>query len=259
MKVTSLKVLLRVLVFGLLLGASSTAYADTVVITSFNFGNLQFTPASGTAVFTPTAASARANSQNSLGANQNIISNTFPLAQSTATVTFASAAATGNATNSTVNANTSVNLGDCSCTASSFGQATFSGTLVITGGEGNVDVTISFVPSAMGQVMTDQFGVFAEASVTFQVLLNGVAVFSQDELLRDVIGPNQTGGFQLVAREVSKTFPLQFGAVNTFEVRFNATSAAVNEVPEPATVVLLVSGLGLMSGLWNKRRKTPDE
>ena len=56
----SLRVVLRVLVFGLLLGASSTAYADALVITSFSFGNLQFTPAAGTAVFTPTGASVRA-------------------------------------------------------------------------------------------------------------------------------------------------------------------------------------------------------
>lgn len=250
----SLKVFVSVLLFGLLFGASATANADTVVITSFSFGNLQFTPASGTAVFTPTGASARANPQNSLGENQNIVSNTFPVAQSTATVTFASASATGNATNSTVTGNTSVSLGACSCTVSSFGQATFNGTLVITGGEGNVDVTISFVPSAMGQVTTDQLGVFAETSVTFQVLLNGVAVFSQDELLREVNGPNQTGGFQLLAHEVSKTFSLPFGAVNTFEVRFNASSAATSEVPEPMTVVALRSGLAFMTGVLRKRR-----
>jgi hypothetical protein len=30
----------------------------------------------------------------------------------------------------------------------------------------------------------------------------------------------------------------------------------VNEVPEPATVVLLVSGLGYMGGILKKRRRT---
>jgi len=256
MRVRSLKTFAPALVLGLLLlGASSTVRADTVVISSFSFGNLTFTPASGTAQFTPTAASARARPQNSLGESQDLISNTFPVAQSTASVTFASATATGNATNSTVNATTSVNLGDCTCNAASFGQATFTGTLVITGGTGNVDVTISFVPSAMGQVMTDQFGVFAEASVTYQVLLNGVAIFSQDELLRGVTGPNQSGGFELIAHQVSKTFSLQFGAVNTFEVRFNSTSIAANQVPEPASVVLLISGLGFMAGVLKKRRR----
>jgi len=86
MRVKSLKVFVRVLLFGLLLGASSTAHADTVVITSFSFSNLQFNPATGTAVFTPTGASARAQAMNSLGENQDLSSNTFPISQATALV-----------------------------------------------------------------------------------------------------------------------------------------------------------------------------
>ena len=44
MRVKSLKVFTGVLMFGLLLGASSTAYADAFSITSFSFTNLQFNP-----------------------------------------------------------------------------------------------------------------------------------------------------------------------------------------------------------------------
>lgn len=246
MSLKSLRVFAPVMLFALLLGASSTANADTIVISSISLSNFQFTPASGTAQFTPTAASAQANPQNTLGENQNTTSNTFPVAQSTATVTFASASATGNATNGTATANASVSVGDCTCTASGFSQSSFSGTLVITGGVGNVDVTFSFVPSAMGQVMTDQFGVLAEASVNYQVLLNGVAIFSQDQLLNGVNGPNQTAGFELIPKEMSHSFPLVFGAVNTFEVRVNSNSFGINQVPEPASVLLLASGLGFL-------------
>jgi len=39
----SLKVFAGVLMLGLLLGASSTAYADAFSLTSFSFSNLQFT------------------------------------------------------------------------------------------------------------------------------------------------------------------------------------------------------------------------
>jgi hypothetical protein len=52
---------------------------------------------------------------------------------------------------------------------------------------------------------------------------------------------------------------LQFGAVNTIELRMDATAFGmneVNEVPEPATVALLVSGLGFMGGVLKKRRKS---
>jgi hypothetical protein len=259
MRVKSLKVFVSVLLFGLLLGASSTAHADTVVITSLSFSNLQFNPATGTAVFTPTGASARAVATNSLGENQDISSNTFPISQATALVTFANASASISATNQTVTS--SVSVGECTCSASSFGQGVLTGTLVILGGEGNVDVTLSIMPFATGQVTTDQFGTRAEAEIFFNLLVNGVSVLSQDQMLIGVEGPNQTGSFQLGPVTLSRVFSLQFGAVNTIELRMGAVAFGmneVNEIPEPATMVLLVSGLGFMAGVLKKRRKTVD-
>jgi hypothetical protein len=44
MKIKPPKVFVRVLLFGLLLGASSTAYADTVAFTNFSFATLTFNP-----------------------------------------------------------------------------------------------------------------------------------------------------------------------------------------------------------------------
>ena len=257
MRVKSIKVFL-LLLFGLLLVASSNAYADTVVITSFN-SNVQFNPATGTAVFTATGASARARAMNSLGENQDITSNTFPISQATVLVTFANASSSVSATNQTANATSFVSVGNCTCSASSFGQNVFTGTLVILGGEGNVDVTFSTMHFATGQVTTDQFGVRAQAEVFYNLLLNGVSVLSQDQMLIEVEGPNRTGGFQLGPGGVSKVFSLQFGAVNTIEFRMGALAFGmneVNEIPEPASVVLLVSGLGFMAGVFKKLRKT---
>lgn len=258
MRGKSFKAFVRVLVFGLLLGASSTAYADTVAITSFSFITFHFNPATGTAVFTPTGASARALATNTLGENQDITSNTFPISQATAVVTFANASVSASATNQTANATSFASVGGCTCTASSFGIGVFTGTLVILGGEGNVDVTFSLTHFATGQVATDQFGTGAHAEVFYNLFLNGVSVLSQDQMLISVDGPNQTGRFQL-GGGVSKVFSLQFGAVNTIELRMGAVSAAMSEVPEPATVVLLVSGLGFMTGVLKKRRKKADE
>lgn len=260
MRVKSLRVFVCVLLFGLLLGASSTAHADAVVITSF-VSNLQFNPATGTAVFTPAGASARAQATNTLGETQDITSNTFPVSQATALVTFASSSISLNATNLTANATSLVTVGGCTCTASSFGLGVFTGTLVILGGEGNVDVTFSLLPFATGQVMTDQFGTFGEAEVSYNLLLNGLSVLSQDQMLIRVDGPNQTGQFQLGPGGVSKVFSLQFGAVNTIEFRIGASAAGgneVSEIPEPATVVLLFSGVGFMAGVLKKRLKTVD-
>jgi len=259
MRVKSLRVFVSVLLFGLLLGASSTAHADTVVITQFSFGNLQFNPATGTTVFTPTGASARAVATNSFGQTQDITSNTFPIAQQTAVVTFANATQSTNAGNQTANSTSSVSVGACTCSASSFGIGIFTGTLVILGGEGNVDVTFSITPFATGQITTDQFGVRGQAEAFYNLLVNGRSVLSQDQLLSEVVGPNQTGLFGLGPVTISHVFSLQFGVVNTIELRMGTVAFGeneVNEVPEPATVVLLVSGLGFMAGAWKKRRQT---
>lgn len=254
MRGTSFKVFVRVLVFGLLLGASSTAYADTVAITTFSFITLHFNPATGTAVFTPAGASARAVATNSLGENLDITTTTFPVAQTTAVVTFANTTVSSNAAGQTANATSIASVGGCTCTASSFGIGIFTGTLVLLGGEGNVDVTFSLSHFATGQLSTDQFGTFAFAEVFYNVLVNGRGELSQDQMLREIEGPNQTGGFNL-GSGVSRVLSLQFGVVNTIELRMGSVAVVASEVPEPATVVLLISGLGFMSGLIKEKTK----
>ena len=258
MRVKALKVFFQVLVFGLLLGASSTAYADALVITTFNFG-VRFTPAAGTMEFTPTGSTARAVASNSFGENPDISSNTFPVAQSAAIVTFANSSATASATNLTANVTSFVNVGGCTCTASAFAIATFNTTFVVLGGDGNVDVTILPMPFASGQVSTDQFGQFAFASISWSLFLNDVPVFFTDEMLSEVRAPNQTGGFSLSPGGLSRTFTVQYGVPNTIRVVIIGGAAGGNEIPEPATVVLLVSGLGFMAGVLKKRRNTADQ
>ena len=55
-------------------------------------------------------------------------------------------------------------------------------------------------------------------------------------------------------RQLSEVFTLQFGTEYSLRASLFANSeAGQNEVPEPASVVLLVSGLGFMAGFVNGR------
>jgi hypothetical protein len=257
MTVTSPKVFVRFLVFGLLLGAASTANADAISIISVNISNIQFTPAAGTATFTLMGASARAQAGNSLGENQDITSNTFPVAQSAVAVTFASASGIANATNTSVSGVAQANVSGCSCSAGSFSQSILTGTLVVLGGEGNVNVTISGLADGLTHLETDAFGEYVELGWLFDVTVNGVPVFSID-FINTRSGPNQLAVTQF-SQQLSRVITVQYGAVNTIGIRLSPNALAINEVPEPATIALLISGLGFMTGVIRKRRKSASD
>jgi hypothetical protein len=242
--------------FGLLLGASSTAYADSFSLTSFSFSNLQFTASAGTVQFTVTGASARADAGFNGGTQISNTSNTFPIAQTNAVVNGVTAAATANAASHSVSAETTAFLGDCSCAAGSFGQGILTGTLVLSGAEGPINVNITALQTLLWQVQTDAFGQYAESGLFFDLFLNGTPVFSlQVDALHPITGPNLSSMVQ-GSQEISRSITLQGGTTNTIEVRLQATSLVINnEVPEPATIVMLVSGLGFMTGVLKRRRR----
>jgi hypothetical protein len=253
------KVFAGVLMFGLLLCASSTAYADAFSLTSFSFNNLQFTASAGTAQFTVVAAVANAQAGMLGGPQNNMVSSTFPIAQASAVVNQITAAATANAATHSVSAETTAFLSGCSCAAGSFGQAILNGTLVLSGVEGPVNVEISGLRTLLLQVTTDAFGQYAESGLFMDLFVNGTPVFSlQVEALHPLLGPNLSTMLQ-GSQQISRFITLQGGSTNPISLRLSATSLVINQVPEPASVILLVSGLGFMTGVLKKRRKKIDQ
>jgi PEP-CTERM motif len=260
MRVRSPKVFAGILMFGLLLCASSTAYADTFAITSFSFNNFQFTPSAGTGQLTLSTALARADVGFFPGPVISNSSTSFPIAQASAVLSGFSASAIADATTNSVGATSSAFLGACSCQGGASGFAMLTGTLVLSGVDGPVDVNITALRELMWQVHTDVFGKYSESSLLMDVLVNGSIVFSlQVEALHPLLLPNQSSAQSLVVQQISRNITLQGNSTNSIGVRISAGSLVINEVPEPASIVLLVSGLGALTGVLRKRRKTSDE
>jgi hypothetical protein len=257
MTVTTPKVFVPVLLFRLLLGAASTANADAISFISVNVSNIQFNPTAGTATLTLTGASTRAQAGNSLGEDQLLTSNIFPVSQSAVAVTFASASAIANATNVSLSGVAEANVSGCSCSAGSLSQSLLTGTLVILGGEGNVSVTTSALLQGLTHLETDAFGRNVELGWLFDLTVNGVPVFSTDfENTRS--GPSQFASSPF-SSQLSRVITLQYGAVNEVSIRLTPSALGINEVPEPASIALLISGLGFMTGVIRKRRKSAGD
>jgi len=259
MRIKSPKVFAAVLMFGLLLCASSTAYADAFALTSFSFNNFQFTPSAGTAQLTLTAGSAQATAGILGGPVISNSSTTFPIAQATAIVNGITASAIANAATNSLSATTTAFLGGCTCQGGSGGTATLTGSLVLSGANGPIDVSISAIRNLLWQVQTDAFGRYAESGLFMDVFVNGTPVFSLEvEALHPLLLPNQSSMLQ-ASQQIARTVTLQGNSTNPIFVRLSASSLVINEVPEPASIVLLVSGLGALTGVLRKRRKTAGE
>lgn len=250
----SLRLFVQIMLLGLLLGASSTAAnADAISITSVTFSNLLITPATGTVQFTPTAASAVALATNSFGQTAPVMSSTLPIAQASTAVNFASSSGVANTTIFSATTNSLVALTGCTCEASSAGQANLAATFVITGGTGNVSVNIAALFTTMQSVTTDLFGTFSNSQAITTLSIDGVPIFDVTNIIN--IGRNLSDQASAI-HQISEAVTLAFNVPHTISIHIHAGSLAGSDVPEPATAVLLVSGLGFMAGYVKKRRNS---
>ena len=248
-----------VLLLGLLLGTASCAYADAISTTSLTFSSFQIVPTSGSVVFSLPTTQALARATNSLGEESlQVVNSDSPTAiqLASASVSFASGFAIADPLNFIGSQNSSAMVSGCNCEAFGVGQTVLQKSFVITGGTGNVDVTFSAVLLTMQTVMTDEFGTFAGSNVLAGIHLGSTSIFPAIFSVVE-IGPNDSR-VSNIQHQLSQVLTLQFNTVYRLDVTLSANSTVINqspaEIPEPATAVLLVSGLGFMAGLVKKHR-----
>lgn len=247
-----------VLLLGLLLVTSSSADADTIAITSISLSNLQLVPTSGTIVFSgpqtgsrTTASAAASNSAtNGLFEESSTFSQSPTRAEAVTTITLASAAGVSDFPNSLFSATSNVTLSGCTCTGEAEALASLNESFMIVGGTGNVNVTLSALFQSIHILTTDELSLFAASQNDLVLQIGGVDTFFFHFGFSIPSGSVNSD----IQNQISQVLTLQFNQQYTLGLFLRANSrAAQNEVPEPATVVLLVSGLGFMAGFVRKR------
>jgi len=246
-----------VLLLGLLLGTPSSAYADTISLTTVSLTNFQIVPSSGTIVFSTSQigspTSAHGAAVNSLDEEGGDSQQSPTFSQAFTSITFASAGGASELSTMSLSANTNVTLPGCRCEAETEAGATLRLGFMIVGGSGPVDVTFSALAQTIQTLVTDQFSTFATSETNIVLNVIDAATFSFDTRFR--IGAGDEARVIENQRLISEVVTLQFNQQYNVLVSGIATSrAAQTEIPEPATVVLLVSGLGFMTGFVKKRR-----
>jgi hypothetical protein len=228
-------------------GASALVMTDNTL----SISNIQISP---TATIDPTFSSdfAGATAQNSLGEQAGPFDFSVP-AQAKASVTWAEGQGNADAVNLTAHANSSVILPGFRNDANSSGLGELIFSFTVTGGSGPVAVTVSMQIDGSQNAFADIAGIVTrnEIVATLRLLVDPLADPGVDDplLFYDNIisgGPDFTQA-STVSTTLSKTVTLTYGTTYLVIVDADAESIAQN-IPAPATFVLLLGGLGLMCG-----------
>lgn len=260
MRIKHIRIFALSLFLCLFFSAFQSTYADALSISTLNFSNLQITPTTGSVQFAGSwEATAFAEARNSLGeVLLSFDSSSGGVAHADASVTFANGHGLADASGVIIGCATGVNIAGClPREASSVGRGSLFNTFMITGGTGTVDVNISAMLDGMQHVLTDSCGELAESEVIFSMditdsLGNVVFSLSFNSLLR--IG--RSAEMQsLISQALMNTAQLQFDTPYTIFIETDAESRGITSpIPEPATMVLMLSGLGFVAGFVRKRR-----
>ena len=223
----------------------SPLQASSVATSTISISNLTITPSSGSVVFmVPWTAEAFDQAQNSLGDNQSQFNTSLGgIAQSSASVQFASAQSSADAMNMILMASAGVNIpGSFVAAASATARADiFNSTFMITGGTGSVNVTFGAMLNSLQSLMTDASGILASSEVVFALTIDGNVVLFLDS--PNQIGPNSSL-IVPIDQQLSNSMMLNYNQDYTIRLEADAENSGQN-VPEPSTIALFFGGSAL--------------
>jgi hypothetical protein len=250
---------LSMLVVGLLLLTPCHVHATAIADSTLAFSNLTITPAAGTfQLLGPWEVQAFVQVSNSLGELDPQFSNGIGgTVAADAAVTFANGHGEASAPsispdlNVTASSNAHAHITDgIEAQAIVFSQGILFNSFMITGGVGDASVHFSVDLTGNLSVLTDPFGVKAETDTIFALEVDGTPVlFSFDHLL---IGPNASDSLAF-SRTLSETRILQFDTPYNLVIDNDPEADLVN-APEPGTLMLLLTGLGILAVYARKKK-----
>ena len=260
MRRKSPKILLQIVLLGALLGSASNAYADAMSSITFNNFSIS-TSANNPISFVPWIGfvSGMANFEGaSVNQNTSTVGGAVQLFATTPFVpnggtSFARGAGLVDAANVTGTALAQAHPNGCTCSGSGVGQFALSNLFTVTGGTGTVDVTIAFALSTVQTLALDEFDLMGTAVYMFDIEVDGMSIFSVDNSVSSST-PNSFTEIRS-SQTVFRIITLQLGTPHTITISGIARASASSEIPEPATLFLLGSGLALIAGLVRKRRR----
>ena len=259
MRSKSLRTLLQIILLTTMLGTASNAYADAQ--TSISFENFSIATSANDPVTFVTWFGFVSGMANFEGASVNQNASTFGGALQLFATTpfvpqggtsFARGAGLVNAANVTGTALAQAHPNGCTCSGAGVGQFALSSTFIVSGGTGTVDVSLAFVLSTIQTLALDEFDLEGTAQYIFNLSVDGMTVFSVDNLVSSAT-PNSFTDIRS-SQTIFRTITLEFNTPHTISISGIARASASGEIPEPATLFLLASGLGFLGGVVKKRR-----
>ena len=243
----------------LCLGPTAAWASSVIVNTGLSLTELQISPATGTLdVLSPVTVSTYAEALDSSGGFDDSASNPANAADST--LATASGAGSGSALTGSVTAN--INLPDSfNGFGSSTGQSSLSGSFqIISTSSSPIDVTLSAALSGSQFLQTTGNGVLATSEIIFTLLLPDLSaspILALDNPLS--IGPGSETNAPY-SSTLTTSVSLSPNTDYSFVVSLDAESEGVSITPEPSSLSLVLTSVGLLAVLGRRltSKRNPD-